>query len=189
MTKLPKSKVFTNHVTFLVLLEAFVLLGLIMVYSIMELKVTKYLALSENNTNSISNIFSGFNKTSIDGVLIKSSQGSISLEKTASGWFTDGVKVQTSKIDLFFDALEKTKLGDLLSKNPKNYMELGVSDFLGTIVTIRSGSDEISFVVGIPSAINNSFYFRLAGSSDVYLATSNLRSIVNMSREEWVGNK
>ena len=72
----------------------------------------------------------------------------------------DNRAVDESKLEALFSALETLEIGDLLSKNPRNHLELGVSTGIGTFVNIRKGSREYKFVVGNPSAILNSFYFR-----------------------------
>jgi len=195
MRHLPKINInisfFKKNKILAVLLGIFILLVLIAIYPAIELKLTKKSISEKGSKNFSSGVFGKFNRDTLDEITIKypqtekSSQESLTMKKSASGWVIEDVAVDQTKLNRFMDAIDTLSLGDLLSKNPKNHMELGVSDALGTFVTFRAGSDSLTFVVGIPSAVTGSFYVRLANSNDVYLMTSNLRNSIIIPKADW----
>jgi hypothetical protein len=121
------------------------------------------------------NIFSLFNKESLVEVSILGLSDSFVVKKKDGHWFVEDTPVDMTP---FFTSLSNFKQTDLLSRNPKNHMELGVSKSIGTLVTLRTDSNSISFIIGNPSAVDDSFYFRLENSNDVYIAKGDLRSVI-----------
>jgi len=130
---------------------------------------------SIQTVNMSPNIFSSFNKDSLIEVNVKGLSESFVIKKKEGNWFVDATPVD---METFFLSLSGFKQTDLLSRNPKNHMELGVSKSIGTLVTLKTVGDSISFIVGNPSAVDDSFYFRLENSNDVYIAKGDLRSVI-----------
>lgn len=155
-------------------------------YPNVELFLTKKMLMDKTGTSYSTNIFSDLNSKTIDSITIKTVQDTFTIERTTRHWVIDGREVDSKRMNSLFSSLNTFNLGTLLSKNPKNHLELGISDLLGSFVTIRSGSKEVKFVIGNPSSVLNSFYFRFLGSNEVYLSTGDLRSVITLTKEEWL---
>jgi hypothetical protein len=155
-------------------------------YPNVELFLTKKMLMDKTGSSYSTNIFNDLNSKTVDSITIKTVQDTFTIERTTRHWVIDGREVDSKRINTLFSSLNTFNLGTLLSKNPKNHLELGISDLLGSFVTIRSGSKEVKFVIGNPSSVLNSFYFRFLGSNEVYLSTGDLRSVITLTKEEWL---
>lgn len=155
-------------------------------YPNVELFLTKKMLMDKTGSSYSTNIFSDLNSKTVDSITIKTVQDTFTIERTTRHWVIDGREVESKRMNSLFSSLNTFNLGTLLSKNPKNHLELGISDLLGSFVTIRSGSKEVKFVIGNPSSVLNSFYFRFLGSNEVYLSTGDLRSVITLTKEEWL---
>ncbi len=125
-------------------------------------------------------------EANVDSISIKSATGAFVIQKTASGWMLEGKKVSNSQISALFAQIRNLEVGDLLSKNPKNHLELGVDTASGYFLTLRSGSTDYAFVVGNPASITGSFYIRKADDNSVYIAKGGLRELVTAFKEDWL---
>jgi len=170
-----------------ILLGIFLFLLLVVIYPILERHFTKERVSKTNHRSITSNIFSKFNRDTLDEITITSpGTDTFSMKKGAGGWTIEDREVDATKLNRLFDSIETLSLGDLLSRNPKNHMELGVSNTLDTLVTLRTGGDSVTVVIGIPSAVAGSFYMRLAERSEVYFVTNKLRNLVILPKADWV---
>lgn len=168
------------------ILTLFVIFG----YTKFELYFKKTL-ISNIYTPTYSNeVFYGLTEDNVDFITIKTVQETFTLKKNVINtkiiWVIGDKQISQDKIDRLFSSLYTFNQGSLLSKNPKNHLELGINDLLGSFVTIKAGVREVNFVIGNPSSVLNSFYFRLQGSPEVYLSTGDLRSIVTSGKSYWI---
>jgi|GEM_PF-1685945 len=156
------------------------------IYPSVELFITKKFLINTTVGDINNPVFIGLNKDTVDSITIKTVQETFTIQKTTRNWVIDGKEVSKNRIDTLFKSIRSFNLGTLLSKNPKNHLELGISDLLGSFVTIRSGSREVNFVIGNPSSVLNSFYFRFLGSNEVYLSSGDLREIITIRKNDWL---
>lgn len=135
-------------------------------------------------------VFYGLTKDNVQTVSVRTAQENFTIYKKQVGpgyfWYINDKKISEDKINNLFDSLYSFDQGSLLSKNPKNHLELGISDLLGSFVTIKAGAREVSFVIGNPSAVLNSFYFRISGTDAVYLSNGSLRSVFTQGKNYWI---
>lgn len=131
-------------------------------------------------------IFKDIQKENTDEITIEGFKETINLQKTASGWILGSNKASQTQIDNFFSALRKLEVGDLLSKNPNNHLELGVTAQTGYVLTVRRGAVKYSVLIGNPSSIEDAFYIRPIDKDNVYLAKGDLRNIVIQDKTNWL---
>jgi len=163
----------------------FVVLLLVVLYPTIRNSVEEKLNKKPESAPNV--IFKDLTRDNISEILIKSSQKETKITRIENGWVFDGKKVNTRLLDNFFGDLKNLKVGEIISRNQSNHQDLGVSEDVGYVLTIKStDGSEKKVIIGRSSTGLTSFYIREADKDEVYIADGAVRNDVTRSDIEWL---
>lgn len=128
-----------------------------------------------------------FNESSIDKFTIKKGTDEKRLTKGPNGWFVNDQPATPSSVRDFFAGVAGLTIGDLVSKNPQNHPNFGVTED-GYMLTFTQGATASAFIIGDTSPDYTSFYLKQKDSSNVYLANGTLRNQLTLDLNSWLAS-
>lgn len=128
-----------------------------------------------------------FNESSIDKFTIKKGADEKRLTKGPNGWFVNDQPATLSAVRDFFTSIEGLTIGDLVSKNPENHSNFGVTED-GYVLTFTQGATASTFIIGDTSPDFSSFYLKQKDSPNVYLAYGKLRNQLALGFSSWLAS-
>lgn len=126
-----------------------------------------------------------FTESTTNTVIIKSPSQEITLSKKDNGWLVASFSASLTQVKNLITSLKDLETLSLVSKNPENQDEYGVSTDSGTLVAITGQRGEKNIIIGNQSSDTTSFYIREAKSSSVYLAKGDIYQKVQQSITDW----
>lgn len=118
-------------------------------------------------------------------IAINYDETSITLQQENNTWNVNNKPAATDKIEELFQAFEDTTITTLASRNEVNFDQYDVTETNGIVVTITRNSNENSYIIGKTATPPPSFYIRKQGDTEVYEASSSLRTILNQPEGTW----
>lgn len=172
-----------NKNTLLILLGIFVTLSIAASSPWWE----KYLNIGKkSSSNNIELDLSTFNKNVTDKISItKNEEEEKIITKQNNLWKINDFDASQEEIDNFFETLQSLKVKSLVSKNPDNYKNFGVTDKDGFILTLTSNNNDTIFIIGKQGTTFNSFYAKTKESNNVYEVLGDLRDKLSQSITTW----
>jgi hypothetical protein len=164
-----------------------ILLGLLAVLAIATFIVLRQPG-EVSSSGSSGKVLVSYDSAAVDKMEIRSSVGSVVLEKEAAKWIlTAPVKYRAddAAVTAAVGKGKALEISSLVSANPEKQKVFQV-DSTGTLVKIYAGGAEKAvFRVGKPSSSYTETYVRQEGSNDVYLAAGILSSTFGRQVKEW----
>lgn len=129
--------------------------------------------------------FSDFGQDS-EKFAISSNGQALSFEKKDGVWQVNGKEADQDVIKTFFEVLDSTTVGRIVSKNKDNQATYGVDETSGITVHLEQGDMTLDVIVGKNVAGSSAYYFRKTSDDTVYEANGSLRQLVTRPESNWV---
>ncbi|MEE8148388.1 MAG: DUF4340 domain-containing protein [Longimicrobiales bacterium] len=121
----------------------------------------------------------------IDSVHIVSASDTIRLGG-GSEWTVNGYEAIPESGDAFSRALEQTRVGEVVSRNPENHRRLGIADGQGRVLTIYAGDAEsMALLISDKGQTFDDAYVRRLDDAEVRVVRGNLVDLVRRNVEGW----
>lgn len=122
-----------------------------------------------------------------DDIRITSVERNVRMTHGENGWYADsntGKKVSIVFVEDFFRAVSDMMIGDVVSENPENFAQYGLTQASGVSVEFWSGGlQKHVLVIGNEGPVPGSVYVRFADTDRVWLVKSLIREVVRREVE------
>jgi hypothetical protein len=122
----------------------------------------------------------------ISSFSIKKEENEFIFERQNEVWEINGLTASTTHIQSFLESISTILSKELVSQNPNNHENFGVSEKSGIFVKI---GDENTFWVGNKGRELYSFYIRKDQEEKVYLAKGNIKTFIEKDLSFWQEKK
>ncbi len=152
-----------------------IIAAVMVVWAVFQSKISKTAAQKE--TSGQAYLVSGVNADDISSILIKTGKDTLTLRRKSKGFVVvnkDNYPADTEKInDLITDCLE-IKVAQMVTDNPANFADLGVTEDKATKIVrffTPDANELFGVIVGNSKESGQGTYVRMTSSNKVYLAT------------------
>jgi len=111
----------------------------------------------------------------------------VELQQTATGWTVNGMPADSAGVDRLRQTLRDATVGDLVATTAQNHPRLGVHADSAYILDIRAGDqgETTKLIIGRSGTRAGSGYVRLSDADETWQVSTDLRSAVARSINEW----
>ncbi|MCA9372668.1 DUF4340 domain-containing protein [Candidatus Woesebacteria bacterium] len=123
----------------------------------------------------------------ISAVAIQKSSGEqLELLKQGDSWLVNSVPAQSEPVTTLLSALSSIKVESIAAQNEATFASLGISSSSGQLVSFTTSAGTQSITVGKSGTALNTFYVKAADKPAVYLVTSPLRNLLDLTPTDYV---
>lgn len=122
----------------------------------------------------------------IDSISISKGDDSVTLQKDGGVWKVGEHKADSEKISSLFEDLKELDISGPTSRNSENHEKFEVSEDKGIKLIFKQGDDETaSYIIGKQAATYQTSYIRKSSEDQVFIADTNLRSLLPTEVNDW----
>lgn len=123
----------------------------------------------------------------ISAVTIQTINGEpLELLKQNDAWLVNNAPAQSEPVVRLLSALSSIKVQSVAAQNESTFPSLGISSSSGQLVSFTTSAGTQSLTVGKSGATLNTFYVKAADKPAVYLVSSPLRNLLDLTPMEYV---
>jgi len=130
-------------------------------------------------------VLTTFTKDSTKKIILKDATRELTLDKNGDVWNIATYSASPDKIDALFQNLSSASEVSLVSNNPTNAGDYGISSQSATRLILQDSSGQASVLVGNSSSTGTSFYAQKEGSKNIYLMNGGLKDILSTKISDW----
>lgn len=121
----------------------------------------------------------------VDKITVASSDSSVTLTRTSSGWRVEESAADTTTINTLFKTLGSAKFAEVVSTNPANQEVFGVSGPAAKTLTFyKDDEKKAMLVVGNPGDTPQTYYVKVGGRKEVWSVSGDFAPIA-ATAEAW----
>ena len=128
--------------------------------------------------------FSDISEGKTQRVNIQSAIATITLVPTGNNWLVASYSASLDKIDGLFRDMQSVSIESIVSNNPMNSDQFGLSSSSGLLMTVTGMYGVKTYEIGNVAA-SGGFYIKKQGSNNVYLADGNLKDDLSVNIADW----
>ena len=133
----------------------------------------------------IAGFFDGMGPASVTEIRIDHQGETGTLRSADAGWTANGYAGDEEAIDGLLSTLGGAVVGDLTATNPENHARMGVAADSAYTLTVVTGADERTLLVGKSGRRFGTAYVRLPDEDEVYLLDGDLRAQLGRDADAW----
>lgn len=156
--------------------------GLVVLYGL----VTLVTGGDGGGSGALGTALAGIDPGTVDAVRFDGDAGAVELRRGESGWSVNGRPADSASVDRLWSAVEDAAAAQVVSTNPDNHANLGVSaDNATSLEILRDGETAVRLLIGDNGPYRPSAYVRLADRDPVGLAEGQIRTLAGRDIDSW----
>lgn len=136
-------------------------------------------------SGAIAGFFDGIGPETVSEVRIAHRGDAITLRREGDGWTANGYPGDSVVVAGLLRALAEAEVGELTATNPANHARMGVSADSAWAMTVVTGADQRTLLVGRSGRRFGTAYVRLPEADDVYLLDGDVRAQLARDVDAW----
>jgi hypothetical protein len=112
-------------------------------------------------------------------------KGAVKIERNNGNWTVNGVEASSAHIDKFIEDFKNTNISKIVSRNVQNHVYYSIEDKEANILSVTQEGKQRNYFIGTKFPTPKSFYIKIPGSPNVYLAYSSLMDFFNAGVDFW----